>query len=89
MRARLRIDDGCEKIPLRVGETGEVVRAEVSPPFMPVYPDEYTGAYEVTPSQLPQVLPTAGRSLAQNVTINPIPSNYGLITWNGSTLTVS
>ena len=23
------------------------------------------------------------------VTINPIPSNYGLITWNGSTLTVS
>ena len=24
-----------------------------------------------------------------NVTVNPIPSNYGLITWNGSVLTVS
>ena len=89
MRARLRIDPGSATIPLRVGGTGEAVRAEVSPPFMPVYPDEYSGAYEVTPSLQAQVLPTAGRSLAQNVTINPIPSNYGLITWNGSTLTVS
>ena len=50
---------------------------------------EYEGAYEVTPTQSAQVLPTEHRSMAQNVVINPIPSNYGLITWDGSVLTVS
>lgn len=49
----------------------------------------YEGAYSVTPSASEQVLETAGRILAQNVTISPIPSNYGLITWDGAILTVS
>ena len=30
-----------------------------------------------------------GYDALSKVTINPIPSNYGLITWNGSTLLVS
>lgn len=49
----------------------------------------YTGDYEVTPSSEVQILNTQGKSMRQNVTINPIPSNYGLITWNGGFLTVS
>lgn len=49
----------------------------------------YEGEYEVTPTQYEQVLPTQGRSMSQNVTIHPIPSCYGLITWNGSKLKVS
>ena len=49
----------------------------------------YEGEYEVTPTQQTQVLETAGRILSQNVTINPIPSYYGLITWDGSKLKVS
>ncbi len=51
--------------------------------------DVYTGDYEVTPSQLIQILPTAEKVLGSNVIIHPIPNNYGLITWNGSVLTVS
>ena len=50
---------------------------------------DYQGAYEVTPSTHTQVLPTANKKLSQNVVVKPIPNNYGLITWNGSTLTVS
>lgn len=50
---------------------------------------EYSGVYNVTPTSEQQILPTANRILRQNVTIGPIPSNYGLITWNGSVLTVS
>lgn len=50
---------------------------------------DYTGAYEITPSGVAQTLATAGRRMASDVTINPIPSNYGLVTWDGSTLTVS
>lgn len=49
----------------------------------------YTGSYEVTPTQETQTLNTANLMMSENVVINPIPSNYGLITWNGSTLTVS
>ena len=49
----------------------------------------YTGDYEVTPSPETQVLQTDHKSLSQNIVINPIPSNYGLIGWNGSYLTVS
>ena len=50
---------------------------------------DYSGPYEVTPSEETQTLATAGKSLESNVTVNPIPSNYGLITWNGTVLTVS
>ena len=51
--------------------------------------DQYHGGYEFTPSASEQTIPTAGLVLSDNITINPIPSNYGLITWNGSTITVS
>ena len=54
-----------------------------------VLPPAYTGSYEVTPSDTEQVLETDAFYMNGNITINPIPSNYGLITWNGSTLTVS
>lgn len=49
----------------------------------------YTGEYEVTPSAETQTLNTDGLRLTRNVTVNPIPQNYGLITYNGAVLTVS
>lgn len=49
----------------------------------------YTGETNITPSTSEQVLNTAEKVVVRNIVINPIPSNYGLITWNGSTLTVS
>lgn len=51
--------------------------------------DPYEGDYEITPTDETQVLQTAGKWDRENITIKPIPSNYGLITWNGSALTVS
>lgn len=50
---------------------------------------QYHGVYDVTPSQETQTLYTANKVLTRNVTVAPIPSNYGLITWDGSALTVS
>jgi len=49
----------------------------------------YDGEYEITPSQSTQTLETAHLKMRSNVVINPIPSNYGLITWDGSKLRVS
>ena len=49
----------------------------------------YTGVTDVTPTTTEQVLDTSNKVVTRNIVINPIPSNYGLITWNGATLTVS
>lgn len=65
------------------GEAGTVIK--VTEHDLPVY----SGQTEVTPSEGTQTLQTVNRTVLQNIIINPIPSNYGRITWNGSTLTVS
>lgn len=49
----------------------------------------YEGEYIITPSAETITLPTEQRFLLNDIVVNPIPSNYGLITWNGSYLTVS
>jgi hypothetical protein len=51
--------------------------------------EPYEGNYEITPSSETIVMETINKRMTDNVRILPIPSNYGLITWNGSTLTVS
>ena len=49
----------------------------------------YTGPVEITPGSEAVVLGTTMKSVLTDIVINPVPSNYGLIEWNGSTLTVS
>lgn len=49
----------------------------------------YTGEYEFTPTDEAQTIPIFGKTATRDIVINPIPSNYGKISWNGSTLTVS
>lgn len=51
--------------------------------------EAFSGAYEYTPSSEEQIVPIAYLMATQDITIKPIPNNYGLITWNGATLTVS
>ena len=51
--------------------------------------DVYKGSYIVTPSEDVQILHTEGLVMNDDVTIDKIPDNYGLITWNGTILTVS
>lgn len=54
-----------------------------------VLPPAYGGTYEVTPSQETQILETDALYMRGNITINPIPHNYGLITYDGSGIRVS
>lgn len=86
--ARVRVDDAASAA-LRVGDppavtfgTGEYV------PYVPQM-DEYDGPYEVTPTNAAQTLATRGLLSTADIVVNPIPSNYGLIVWNGAVLTVS
>ena len=51
--------------------------------------DTYAGPYEYTPTEDTQTVAISHKMATENIVINPIPFNYGLVTWNGSTLTVS
>lgn len=86
--ARVRVDGGSSTT-VRVNDPPAVTFG--SGAYVPYVPqvEEYHGTYEVTPAQTAQVLPTDGLLAVADIVINPIPSNYGLVTWNGSTLTVS
>ena len=52
-------------------------------------PPVYDGPYEFTPTADEQTVRIAHMQVTQNITINPIPSNYGLVTYNGSVITIS
>lgn len=49
----------------------------------------YEGVCEATPSSEEQVFSTNGKMMPENFVVHPIPSNYGLITYNGYDITVS
>ena len=49
----------------------------------------YTGPTTVTPTQSTQILETRNLIVNENITVEPIPNCYGLISWHGSVLTVS
>ena len=66
---------------ITMGMGSEVIISGDAPP--------YTGEYEVTPSAETQYLETSGKLMTGRVKVNPIPQNYGLITYNGTTITVS
>lgn len=66
---------------------GSMHGAITIPPVAPIPP--YEGSYTVTPSAQTQVLETNGLRMTGDVTVEPIPNNYGLITWDGTVLTVS
>lgn len=51
--------------------------------------DPYDGEYEWTPTQETQIIPIRHKMAVSDITINPIPSDYGKITWDGAVLTVS
>lgn len=88
MIGELTISDMSLLFDLAVGG-GVDIDGELQPPvaYLPVNP--YLGPYEVTPTMEEQVLETNGHSMTASVVVHKIPSNYGLITWNGSVLTVS
>lgn len=83
---KLQIVDNNE-INLSVGDSdglslsaGEVVN---------IGAEKYDGPYEWTPSTETQTIPIKDKQATADITIQPIPNNYGLITYNGVTITVS
>lgn len=75
---------------LNVKISAQKAAASIGTPIVKEYvnADPYEGEYVLTPSDSAQILETFGKRMTDNLVINPIPSNYGRIAWNGVTLTV-
>lgn len=75
------------EVKLKVGEK-DAARFKASE-GIPIYPNPYSGTIDITPTEEAQIVPTSGYMMQADIVVEPIPSNYGLITWDGTTLTVS
>ena len=77
------------EVPVKVATDQATLTVGIGAAYEITGGETYHGAYTVTPSQETQILETNGLLMNGNVTIEPIPQNYGLVTWNGSVLTIS
>ena len=50
--------------------------------------DWYDGSYDFIPTEQAQTIQISDKTARANITIEPIPTNYGRITYNGSTILV-
>lgn len=75
----LTLTEGNAEVGVSFGDVQEIY----------IHDERYEGAYTVTPSRETQTLPTSGLLMSHDVVVNPIPPQYGLITYNGSIITVS
>ena len=71
-------------IKLKVND--EVVKLKTDVTYESAHP--FTGSYEYTPTDETQTISIGGKRATSNIVINPIPNNYGKVTWNGTYLTV-
>lgn len=84
--------DGTGEINLQIGgESVQVDRIDGQASIHYTYSDAelYRGEYEFTPSDEQQTVRIAEKKAQRDIVINPIPSNYGKIEWNGAYITVS
>lgn len=89
IKAKLKVQSSQVTFPLKVSSNNVPLSIKSSTVIQKISGDKYEGDYVITPSSEVQTLHTSLLSMTDDVTINPIPSNYGLITWDGSTLLVS
>lgn len=76
-------------IPVTIGTRSTTVPIAFGYNITIIGADTYHGEYEFTPSSETQTIEIENKRAEHDIIINPIPNNYGLITWNGAVLTVS
>ena len=76
-------------IPLGVSSDSEQIALGVNMVLVTGMPEHYGGSYEFQPSDSAQTISIRNMMADADIVIDPIPSNYGHISWNGSVLTVS
>jgi len=69
-------------------DQGDDLILEDADPYRQEY-DEYTGPTVFTPGRQAQIVLTARKVVLTDIRINPIPQNYGLVSYDGSVITIS
>ena len=83
----VNIEIPSRAIGVKVSGNAKDISTKVDKGLCPHTP--YEGGYVFTPTSETQTVPTMDKVLLDNITINPIPNNYGLITYNGAFIRVS
>ena len=78
-----------QEIPIETAETPISLNIGIATEIVAGNVQNYDGQTEFTPTSQTQIAPTHGKRVLQDIVINPIPHNYGLITYNGQFITVS
>lgn len=86
---KLTVSFGQPKLGVKLGVAAVVATTGTPIAREYVNAETYTGSYTVTPSAETQTISTEGYRMGHDIVVNPIPSNYGLITWDGHTINVS
>lgn len=77
-------------VPVQLGSNDELIHMSYTAPIQFIERvDWYDGSYDFTPSEQAQTIEISDKTARANIIIEPIPSNYGRITYNGSTIMVS
>lgn len=85
----LSIAEDTANISLEVAADAQQIPLEVGMAITPVSGEPYDGLYTITPAGVRQTIPAAGLYAREDFIVEAIPNNYGLITWDGSVLTVA
>lgn len=85
----MTVAESTQQVKLNVSASVESFALGLATAIQVVTGEHYHGAVEITPSSEEQVIHTEGLFVDDPITIKAIPNNYGLITWDGSALTVS
>ena len=85
----LTIAESVQQVALAIATDIEQIALGIATPIQVITGEHYHGATEFTPSAEQQVIHTEGLFVDDPIIIEPIPNNYGLITWDGRTITVS
>lgn len=85
----MQIAESVQSFPLGVSSDIESVSLGLGVSVNTVAGEHYDGETHFTPTREAQTVHTAGTIVDEDIIVEPIPQNYGLITWNGSSLTVS
>lgn len=86
---RYDIPLGVDVPNVSLGVSANTVAIDVKESIVTVAGQAYEGEYTFVPTQEAQTIEIKNKVALDNITINPIPNNYGLIGWNGSVLTVT
>ena len=78
---------GTENIGLQIGDTNVGLTTAVAE-YIHDGGQPYPGPNEFTPSEDTQTIALRGKYCSSDITINPIPENYGRLVWDGNTLLV-